>query len=87
MPKVKIPVPKLSKSSVKKVIGKSNRVKSAKSSFARDVSARPEDIDASMWGVKSVNARYSKGDVWDNPDGAVANKEYKAFHNPKAFLS
>jgi hypothetical protein len=28
---------------------------------------------------------YDKGDVWDNPDQAVAQKEYKAFHNPKDF--
>jgi hypothetical protein len=27
----------------------------------------------------------SKGDVWDNPDEAVARKESKAFHNPKEF--
>lgn len=28
---------------------------------------------------------YDKGDVWDNPDEVVAQKEYKAFHDPKGF--
>ena len=29
--------------------------------------------------------RYDKGDVWPNPDSAVASLEYKAFHYPKVF--
>lgn len=28
---------------------------------------------------------YDKGDVWSNPDSAVAGKEAKAFHDPKTF--
>jgi len=34
---------------------------------------------------KQQNKMYDKGDVWDNPDEVVAQKEYKAFHRPKEF--
>lgn len=35
--------------------------------------------------TKRRTDRYDRGDVWENPDNIVAQKEHKAFHNPKIF--
>jgi len=40
-----------------------------------------------MTALEYFSAGYDKGDVWSNPDGVVAGKEYKSFYSPKSFFA